>query len=53
VPPLFKRKLIVYLRESVGFSLEAVVFCQTRSVLQPEFILGKLMLGRLKKVPDQ
>ena len=40
-------------RESVGFSLDAVVFCQTRSVLQPEFILGKLMSGRLIKAPDQ
>ncbi len=38
---------------SVGFSLDPVVFCQTRSVLQPEFILGKLMLGRLIKAPDQ
>jgi len=39
--------------ESVGFSLDALVFSQTRSVLQPEFILGKLMLGRLIKDPDQ
>ena len=38
---------------SVGFSLDPVVFCQTRSVLQPEFVLGKLMLGRLIKAPDQ
>ena len=29
------------------------IFCQTRSVLQPEFILGKLMLGRLIKALDQ
>ena len=43
----------MFRRESVGFSLDAVVFCQTRSVLQPEFILGKLMLGRLIKAPDQ
>ena len=30
-----------------------IFFSQTRSVLQPEFILGKLMLGRLIKAPDQ
>ena len=29
------------------------IFSQTRSVLQPEFILGKLMLGRLIKAMDQ
>ena len=29
------------------------IFSQTISVLQPEFILGKLMLGRLIKAPDQ
>ena len=28
-------------------------FSQQRSVLQPEFILGKLMLGRLIKALDQ
>jgi hypothetical protein len=30
-----------------------IFFSQTRSVLQPEFILGKLMLGRLIKSPGQ
>ena len=28
-------------------------FSQQRSVLQPEFILGKLMSGRVIKAPDQ
>ena len=29
------------------------IFSKTRSVLQPEFILGELMLGRLIKALDQ
>ena len=29
------------------------IFSQTKFVLQPEFILGKLMLGRLIKALDQ
>ena len=29
------------------------IFSKTLSVPQPEFILGKLMLGRLIKAPDQ
>ena len=44
----------LFRRESVGLSLDAIVFfSQTRSVLQPEFVLGELMLGRLIKAPVQ
>ena len=44
----------LFRRESVGFSLDTVVFLARHDLFySPEFIIGKLMLGRLIKAPDQ
>ena len=51
---IFKKKAECISKRICSFqSGRCSFFIQTRSVLQPEFILGKLMLGRLIKVPDQ
>ena len=56
------RKISVALFLHLSFAPERIcrfqygrysIFSKTRSVLQPEFILGKLMLCRLIKDPDQ
>jgi hypothetical protein len=49
VPPLFKRKLIVYLRESVGFSLGATVFLARHDLFFSLSLFSEINVGQIDK----
>jgi hypothetical protein len=49
VPPLFKRKLIVYLRESVGFSLDVIVFLARQDLFFSLSFFREINVGQIKK----
>ena len=49
MPPLFKRKLIVYLRESVGFSLGDIVFLARQDLFFSLSLFRVINVGQIDK----